>query len=87
MLRSVGLVAMICALLLGNVAASAAQDIDISFSDVKVQELGYPEIHITVGPDGVEAPSEIEAGYYLVTLHPTEEYSAYLDFMATRRVV
>lgn len=72
---------MVCALLIGNVAASAAQDIDISFSDVKLKELGYTEIHITVGPDGVEAPSKIEAGYYLVTLHPTEEYSAYLDFM------
>jgi len=74
---------MVCALMLvlTGAAGVAAQEMDVSFSDVKLRELGYPEIDITVGPDGVDAPSEIAAGFYLVTLHPTEEYSAYLDFM------
>jgi hypothetical protein len=30
--------------------------------------LGYPEVDVKVSPDGVEAPSTLEAGHYLVTL-------------------
>jgi hypothetical protein len=75
------LVVMACALLMGTVAAAAAQDQDISFSDVKLRELGLPEVTVTVGEDGVDAPSQLAAGYYLITLQPTKEYSAYLDIM------
>ncbi len=80
-LRFVGLVSIVCALLVANVAAATAQEMDVSFSDVKLRELGYPEIVVTVGPDGVDAPSELDAGYYLISLQPTDEYSAYLDIM------
>jgi len=66
-LRLFGLVAMVCVLLTANVAA-AAQEMDVSFSDVKLRELGFPEVVITVGPDGVDAPSELAAGYYLISL-------------------
>lgn len=72
---------MACALLMGTVAAAAAQEEDFSSSDVKLRELGLPEVTVTVGEDGVDAPSELTAGYYLVTLQPTKEYSAYLDIM------
>ncbi len=80
MLRLFGLVSMVCVLLTANVAA-AAQEMDVSFSDVKLRELGFPEIVITVGPDGVDAPSELAAGSYLISLQPTDEFSAYLDIM------
>jgi hypothetical protein len=69
------------ALVLSGAGAAVAQDMDVSFSDVKLQELGFPEIVVTVGPDGVDAPSELGAGSYLITLQPTEEFSTYLDIM------
>ena len=81
MIRLVSVIGALLLLLAGSMASAAAQEMDVSFSDVKLRELGYPEINITVGPDGVDAPSEVAAGYYLVTLHPTEEFSAYVDFM------
>lgn len=80
-LRSFGLVTLVCALLMVHGAAATAQEQDVSFSDVKLRALGYPEIVITVGPDGVDAPAELAAGYYLITLQPTDEFSAYLDIM------
>jgi hypothetical protein len=80
-LRTIVFVPLVFAMLLANLAMASAQEIDISFSEVKLRELGFPEIEVTVGPDGVEAPDEVAAGYYLVSLHPTEEFSAYLDIM------
>ncbi len=79
-LRLVGLVSLVCALLMAN-AAATAQEMDVSFSDEKLRALDYPEIAITVGPDGVDAPSALAAGFYLITLQPTDEFSAYVDIM------
>jgi hypothetical protein len=79
--RLFGLLAMLGAVLLAQVGSVAAQGMDVSFSDVKLRELGYPEIVVTVGTDGVDAPSELPAGYYLITLQPTEQFSTYLDIM------
>jgi hypothetical protein len=79
--RVFSLLLMVGGLLAAQLAPAAAQNMDVSFSDVKLRELGYPEITITVGEDGVDAPSELAAGYYLITLQPTKEYSTYLDIM------
>ncbi len=69
--------------LLGTgIAPSAAQDqVDSAFSDALIRDLGYPEITITVGPDGVDAPDTLASGYYVVTFGATGEYTGYLDFM------
>jgi len=62
-------------------SVSAAQQIDAAFSDEKLRELGYPVVRIHVGPDGVEAPSTLEAGYYLIEFSSEGEYSGYMDIM------
>ncbi len=67
------------------VSPAAAQEeddrIDSAFSDDVIRTLGYPEIEITVGPEGVEAPATLEAGPYLVTLSAPEPYTGYVNFM------
>lgn len=63
------------------VAAQDDERVDSAFSDQIIRTLGFPEIEITVGPDGVEAPSTLEAGPYLVTLSAAEPYIGYLNFM------
>ena len=71
-------------LALTGASAASAQDepqIESAFSDTIISNLGYPEIEIVVSPEGIEAPSTLEAGYYLVTLDAPDDYSAYLDFM------
>lgn len=62
-------------------AAATAQDIDVAFSDVKLRELGYPEVRIHVGPDGIEAPSTLDAGFYLVSFSSEGDYSGYMDIV------
>jgi hypothetical protein len=71
------------ALVLGSVAGVAAQEpgIDISFTDAPLRELGLPEVVVTVGEDGIDAPSSLAEGFYLITLTPTKEYSTYLNIM------
>jgi hypothetical protein len=69
------------ALFAGSIAPVAAQEIDPAFSDEKLRDLGYPVVQIHVGPDGVEAPSTLEEGYYLIEFSSEGEYSGYLDFM------
>jgi hypothetical protein len=69
------------ALFAASAASIAAQDIDMSFSEEKLRTLGYPVVQIHVGPDGVEAPSTLEAGYYLVEFSSEDDYSGYLNFM------
>ena len=68
-------------LVLGSAGLATAQGVNISSSDIKLRELGLPEINITVGPDGVDAPTELASGSYLITLHATGDYVAYLNFM------
>lgn len=72
---------MVTALTAASVAPLAAQDIDVAFSDERLRALNYPEIEISVGPDGVVAPSSLEAGYYLVSLSAASGYSAYMNIM------
>lgn len=64
-----------------SVSAQGDQQIDTAFSETIIDTLGYPEIEIEVGPDGVTAPSTVEEGYYLVSLAAVEPYSVYIDFM------
>lgn len=74
---------MVLALVFGSVAGAAAQEMgmDVSFTDAPLRELGFPEIVVTVGEEGVDAPSTLAEGYYLITLQPTKEYSTYLNIM------
>jgi hypothetical protein len=74
---------MIVAMLLATAGPIAAQQpqIDTAQSDQILTTLGLPEIAVSVGPDGVEAPDSLAAGRYLVTLSAAEPYVAYVDFM------
>jgi hypothetical protein len=81
MRRTLGFVFVMLALFAATGATDAAQEIDAAFSDVKLRELGYPVMKIHVGPDGVEAPSTLGAGYYLIEFSSEGEYSGYLDIM------
>ncbi len=76
-------IAMIAAAaLVGPAAAQEGEDrVDSAFSDTIIRTLGYPEVAINVGPDGVEAPATLEAGPYLVTLSADEPFIGYLNFM------
>ncbi|MBA2276368.1 MAG: hypothetical protein H0W06_01280 [Chloroflexia bacterium] len=67
--------------LVGVSSPIAAQQVDSSFSETIIGGLGYPEIEVSVGPDGVTAPSELAASIYLVRLSAASGYSGYLDFM------
>lgn len=64
-------------------APVAAQQplIDNAASETMIDTLGYPEIAIEVGPDGVVAPATVAEGFYLISLAAVEPYVAYLDFM------
>lgn len=74
---------MIVALLVATAGSSSAQEtqIDTAQSDQLLSTLGLPEITVAVGPDGVEAPSTLTAGRYMVTLSAADPYVAYVDFM------
>jgi hypothetical protein len=74
---------MIVAMLVATAGSISAQQIqiDTAQSDQILTTLGLPEIAVTVGPDGVEAPDSLAAGRYLVTLSAAEPYVAYVDFM------
>jgi hypothetical protein len=63
----------------GLVGAQA--EVDGAFSDVLLRELGYPEVTVEVGPEGVVAPAELPAGPHLVTLRAAEGLIGYLDIM------
>jgi hypothetical protein len=67
----------------GSLGPVTAQEelVDSAFSDEIIRTLGFPEIEVAVSAEGVEAPSELEAGPYLVTLSASEPYIAYLNFM------
>jgi hypothetical protein len=61
--------------------ATAQADIFSAFDDDLIRELGYPEVTVEAGPDGVTAPAELAAGLHLVTLVPVERPIAYVDIM------
>src|SRR5689334_11804512 len=84
MIRAVMLAALL--LTVGGRAATAQEDqvrVDSAFSDTIVSTLGYTELNVTVGPDGIDAPSEAAAGYYLVKLSATDDFIGYLDIVKT----
>ena len=73
------LMAGMLALAPGLVAAQ--MEAESAFADPLIRELGYPEVTVEVGPDGVTAPAELAAGFYLVTLVPVEREVAYVNIM------
>ncbi len=74
---------MVVAMLLATAGTISAQQtqIDPAQSDQILPTLGLPELAVAVGPDGVEAPTSLTAGRYLVTLSAAGPYVAYVDFM------
>lgn len=68
---------------MGSLGPVAAQEsnVDPAFSDEIISTLGYPEVDISVGPDGIVAPETLEAGPHLVTLTAVDPYIGYLNFM------
>jgi hypothetical protein len=81
MRRRLGFVFVMLALFAASAASISAQDMDVAFGDARLRELGYPVVKIHVGPDGVEAPSTLDAGYYLIEFSSEGDYSGYLDIM------
>jgi hypothetical protein len=75
--------AVLCSLLLATLAISpaSAQDVDISFSSDKIDSYGFPELHVTFNGAEFEAPTEVEGGYHVVVLTPTDDTAVYVDFM------
>ncbi|HEX5498127.1 MAG TPA: hypothetical protein VFX03_02830 [Thermomicrobiales bacterium] len=68
----------------GGAAAQEEQDrIDSAFSDTIVSTLGYPELAVTVGPEGIEAPASVTAGYHVVRLSAADDFIGYLDIVQT----
>ncbi len=61
--------------------ASAQAEIDPAFSDTLIRDLGYPEVTVEVGPEGVTAPAELPAGPHLITLVAEEGLVGYVDIM------
>ena len=57
-------------LAISPVLASAQAEIDPAFSDKLIRDLGYPEVTVEVGPEGVTAPAELSAELHLITLQP-----------------
>jgi hypothetical protein len=80
-LRWLLLVAAVAAMGWGTAVSAQEPNVDPAFSNEIITTLGYPEVEIAVGPDGVEAPSTLEAGIYLVTLAVSEPYVGYMNFM------
>ena len=77
--------ALIGALLLAGFlltpASAQVEGVDISFSSEIVDSYGYPELHVTFNGETFEVPTEVEAGYHVVVLTPTEDTAVYVDFM------
>ncbi len=62
-------------------ASAQGTDAETTVSEEKLRQLGNPEIVISVGLDGVDAPLELAEGRYLVSLTAAAPYVAYPDFM------
>ena len=80
-LRLGGALAALLALTANGIGTVAAQQIDSAFSDTLIHGYGYPELTVTVGPDGVEAPAELPAGYHVVTLEAADDFIGYVDIV------
>jgi hypothetical protein len=76
-------VSLIGLLALGLPTSAAAQEqaIEPAFSDRVLATFGLPEIAIVQTADGFEAPREVAAGPYLVSLTSAPGSNAYLDLV------
>lgn len=74
---------LICAGILLTSPAVQAQNgqIDPAFSDTLIRTLGYPEVTVSVTPDGVDAPAELPAGLTLITLQAAKSLIGYVNIM------
>ncbi len=50
-------------------------------SDELIHGFGYPEVTVTAGPDGADAPSDLAAGLTVVNLAAPEGYLTYVDIV------
>ena len=77
MRRCVLFIALLVAAI-GAAGSTAAQEpnVDSAFGDSILRSDGCLEVVIRVSPEGVQAPSSLEAGYHLVTLSTIAGYSA-----------
>ena len=74
MLRLFVFVGTLLVLALPGPIAPSAQDGALAASGSPLERLGYPELRITATDDGVELPSEVAAGRYLVVLDNATPY-------------
>lgn len=65
----------------GSAVGAQNAQIDGSFSNEILPTFGYPEIEVAVTTEGVDAPAELEAGFYHVTLSAPADNVAYLDIV------
>lgn len=75
------ILAVVVILAAAPAVTTAQMEAESAFDDTLIRELGYPEVTVEVGPDGVTAPAELAAGLYLVTLVPVEREAAYVNIM------
>ena len=81
MLRLIGILTALVALVAGGGMAVMAQDATPMASASPLAALGYPELRITFSDDGVEAPDEVPAGRYLVTVEAAGQADADVLFL------
>jgi hypothetical protein len=72
------IVAMVASVM-PSIASAQISQIDGAFSDELISELGYPLIEVNVGPDGVEAPSELAPGFYHFRLTAADGFIGYMN--------
>ncbi|MCC6705380.1 MAG: hypothetical protein IT334_10920 [Thermomicrobiales bacterium] len=68
--------------LLASSFVAAAQEGFTGYSNEILSKAGYPDLFVTVGPSGLEAPDTLEAGFYYVTLSAeVAEQVAYMNIV------
>jgi len=68
--------------LLASSFVAAAQEGFSGYSNEILPEAGYPDLFVTVGPSGLDAPDTLEAGFYYVTLSAeVAEQVAYMNIV------
>ena len=75
------LLVMLASMLFPVVASAQLDAVDISFDEQAVTDMGYPLVEVKVGPDGIEAPSELAPGFYHVRLIAEGDFVAYLNIV------
>jgi hypothetical protein len=80
--KRIGALFAMFALLASTFAANAQEGFD-GYSNVLLPEAGYPELVVTVGPSGIDAPGTVEAGFYLITLKAeNDDQLAYMNIVS-----